>query len=834
MGGSNSTCLVRNQSGRPIRIVCSAASGVRPADPAHENAEKPWTHGAVVAAGSEHAVEAPFCDGKGLRLELHFSDADIRVLVLPNDGTLVIRRHSGEVVFRVWDKSKESWATPSVIVECSVPPPRPGPAKATNTIAADPSPLVHSNDSLVADVSDAGAVDDASERLPFASDLPIGAASAADDVAAEARPPKIQKNCASSPSSANSRAPSLECSCPISHDFFVDPVLASDGFTYERSCIQDWWSRKGLRSPLTGQPLDSEALIPNIAMRALTKEQTQRGAPAGDAQPRGSFYEQHMASLVGMFGHLAEQDIRGVCGGLVEKGIEDIDLCVRKLLEMTAGGGRAAAVSLAPMCCADEGACDVEAAEALIDPSRWVPSGWTAGQEQLFAELLELHIQPVRAQKAIEVGAADTLPEALEWLEKHQSDKDIDTPTEVLKGREALLVVTRVLRVGTVAPAHRLECFKSLHQVMGRILADPSNEKVRKLRVRNPKFHKLLGRFPQAVALLRSIGFVDGEYWVAAFEKEACLEFRLPVDSDNLMSQRFVRAFSLIEEIMRAPEEWLPGLPAEPPPEAAGSVPSTQPDACQAGAALRDFMAEVHERRARNPRAFQEAMRAAGKVGNRLVLDVRAPASSTNQTSFPSGAAERGPGGYRPLSERFGGRREFDLRDLEAMRYQDAIASCPQYAEEYDREKGSAASYAELLTRSYDPQYLGRKALDCTNAFRADQQMPPLRWSQAISDIAAEHARQMACGEMPFSHKGFEERVRQYPVPYMTAAENLAYNAGVANTSETAVNGWINSPGHRKNLLGSFDLCGIGVARSASGATFFTQLFARTVGGPLA
>jgi uncharacterized protein YkwD len=32
-------------------------------------------------------------------------------------------------------------------------------------------------------------------------------------------------------------------------------------------------------------------------------------------------------------------------------------------------------------------------------------------------------------------------------------------------------------------------------------------------------------------------------------------------------------------------------------------------------------------------------------------------------------------------------------------------------------------------------------------------------------------------------------------------SENVAYNMGVKNPSECAVDGWINSPGHRKNML---------------------------------
>lgn len=46
-----------------------------------------------------------------------------------------------------------------------------------------------------------------------------------------------------------------------------DPVIAMDGFTYERSAIVEHMSRFPLPgmpvSPLTGAPLPSRALVPN-------------------------------------------------------------------------------------------------------------------------------------------------------------------------------------------------------------------------------------------------------------------------------------------------------------------------------------------------------------------------------------------------------------------------------------------------------------------------------------------------------------------------------------------------------------------------------------------
>lgn len=57
-----------------------------------------------------------------------------------------------------------------------------------------------------------------------------------------------------------------ECYCSITTDVFRDPVVAADGFTYERKAITDWTSKSRL-SPMTGQMLSCPLLFPNNAMR---------------------------------------------------------------------------------------------------------------------------------------------------------------------------------------------------------------------------------------------------------------------------------------------------------------------------------------------------------------------------------------------------------------------------------------------------------------------------------------------------------------------------------------------------------------------------------------
>merc|ERR1712093_137317 len=54
--------------------------------------------------------------------------------------------------------------------------------------------------------------------------------------------------------------------CPISLDMMTDPVIMSDGYSYEKAVAVDWLSRK-VMSPMTGKPLGNTMLIPNVALR---------------------------------------------------------------------------------------------------------------------------------------------------------------------------------------------------------------------------------------------------------------------------------------------------------------------------------------------------------------------------------------------------------------------------------------------------------------------------------------------------------------------------------------------------------------------------------------
>src|SRR5690554_4049558 len=65
--------------------------------------------------------------------------------------------------------------------------------------------------------------------------------------------------------------------------------------------------------------------------------------------------------------------------------------------------------------------------------------------------------------------------------------------------------------------------------------------------------------------------------------------------------------------------------------------------------------------------------------------------------------------------------------------------------------------------------------------------------------------------------------LKAFNIRYRAAAENIAY--GQRSAGEV-VNTWMNSPGHRQNILNaSVTKIGVGIARNYNGVYYFTQMF---------
>lgn len=111
-----------------------------------------------------------------------------------------------------------------------------------------------------------------------------------------------------------------------------------------------------------------------------------------------------------------------------------------------------------------------------------------------------------------------------------------------------------------------------------------------------------------------------------------------------------------------------------------------------------------------------------------------------------------------------------------------------------------------------------------TNKARKNNGLPPLKISEDVMNVAQKKSQDMAKHEY-FSHTSPTygspfDMLKQFGVEYRTAAENIA--AG-QQTPEKVVNGWLNSSGHRKNIMNK-NLTHIGVGFAEDGQ-YWTQMF---------
>jgi uncharacterized protein YkwD len=122
---------------------------------------------------------------------------------------------------------------------------------------------------------------------------------------------------------------------------------------------------------------------------------------------------------------------------------------------------------------------------------------------------------------------------------------------------------------------------------------------------------------------------------------------------------------------------------------------------------------------------------------------------------------------------------------------------------------------------------MSTEILRLVNQHRRAIGRPPLQANSFISSVALGHSRDMLAGRTPFGHDGFRDRVnriRKKLGPLHVAAENVA--SGPMSAREV-VDGWLHSPGHRRNIEGDFKLTGIGLAFGHNGNIFFTQIFTK-------
>jgi uncharacterized protein YkwD len=157
-----------------------------------------------------------------------------------------------------------------------------------------------------------------------------------------------------------------------------------------------------------------------------------------------------------------------------------------------------------------------------------------------------------------------------------------------------------------------------------------------------------------------------------------------------------------------------------------------------------------------------------------------------------------------------------------------AIAILPISTDASLLEVGDVALAPDALSASSIEGYR-TNILNRTNQHRRNVGAPALTRSPSLTNACQRHANDMARMNR-LQHTGSDgsnggTRARAAGFPWTAWGENIA--AGYSSSS-AVVNAWMNSSGHRANMLSRrFTRVGIGVQSSSRGVIYYCMLFAR-------
>lgn len=146
----------------------------------------------------------------------------------------------------------------------------------------------------------------------------------------------------------------------------------------------------------------------------------------------------------------------------------------------------------------------------------------------------------------------------------------------------------------------------------------------------------------------------------------------------------------------------------------------------------------------------------------------------------------------------------------------------PVQAPEQSPEQAKEADNSQL--ESSDLSQFEQEVVDLTNQERAKNGLAPLKMDTELSKVAREKSRDMAANNY-FDHNSPNygspfDMMKSFGIEYRAAGENIAKGQ---RTPEEVVNAWMNSEGHRANILNpNFTHIGVGYVEQGN---YWTQQF---------
>lgn len=145
--------------------------------------------------------------------------------------------------------------------------------------------------------------------------------------------------------------------------------------------------------------------------------------------------------------------------------------------------------------------------------------------------------------------------------------------------------------------------------------------------------------------------------------------------------------------------------------------------------------------------------------------------------------------------------------------------------EDNSGNNGSTGGNTENNNSSNSVSAFEKKVVELVNVQRKANGLQPLKLNTSLSNVARYKSEDMK-NKNYFSHTSPTygspfDMLKQFNISYRTAGENIAKGQ---KTPEAVVNAWMNSEGHRKNILNK-NFTEIGVGYVSGSSTYWTQLF---------
>ncbi|MDQ1469764.1 MAG: hypothetical protein QOJ99_1244 [Bryobacterales bacterium] len=138
--------------------------------------------------------------------------------------------------------------------------------------------------------------------------------------------------------------------------------------------------------------------------------------------------------------------------------------------------------------------------------------------------------------------------------------------------------------------------------------------------------------------------------------------------------------------------------------------------------------------------------------------------------------------------------------------------------------------FAVTASASLRPDTIVRRIFNRINELRGESGVEALLWSGPLARCATEQSlrkdRLRFPGHNDPERGSVSQRLQAAGIPWVRCGENIFSERGYADPVHFAVVSWWYSPGHQENLLNpEFTQTGVGVAESADGTFFVTQIF---------